>query len=580
MLYLVIVGHQRTRLIDLELINKVDRSWLNCWSGEMDQEIRRTDREIVKHDYAMVNALGFNSNSDNKFDKIVGEINDMTHELQSLSAKKLGAGARPKVKRHLNMGKDDSTGVPFSSGEEMDNLLDEGVWNELKFKHDADCHRADQQAIYAERQVYLIKKKTEMLVNQKKVESLNELYELLNKEMVPRNKTKAKKVKKKVVDWLDKNIKVNKKRGKHKRVHKAPRVSASPSLASIIEQREPSPGQMSKVQEMPNDNTIGVNADGRDAAAIVLGKDKIADGSASGSEQLEGDEVNNSNNSPSEIPDKSASMGRPRRSKKERMDDAPDTEDSSSDSSTSSSSSSSSGSSSKSRTSASSSQSSKSSRFYGIDSDRDNPRKKGKGKKSHSKSKRSGMYDKINSSVKNKVVWAHSGLDYQYRARGLEFNKLSFSQYVAGETKIIAYCDDEDESQGRLRILNKIAYAYDETNNWIACREYYAAVLVAIEMQEEEWNSNFRRFELMLPRKIVTGKNKNKSEVEPKKRVPEVVFCKDFNKGSCVHGGAHYGKYKDENKVWLHHYCAKCLLKNKERRTHSENSDECPLKVL
>ena len=71
---------------------------------------------------------------------------------------------------------------------------------------------------------------------------------------------------------------------------------------------------------------------------------------------------------------------------------------------------------------------------------------------------------------------------------------------MAGESKIIATTEDFDEEQGRLRLMNNIGYAYDETNNWQACRAYYAAIMVGIELGEEQWTSNFCRFETMLPK--------------------------------------------------------------------------------
>ena len=123
------------------------------------------------------------------------------------------------------------------------------------------------------------------------------------------------------------------------------------------------------------------------------------------------------------------------------------------------------------------------------------------------------MYDKVNTDIIQKVKWPHKGLEYQYCAKGAEFQKLTFPQYVAGETKLIALEQDVDQYQGRLRIMNKVAYAYDDTGNWPACRSYYAAIIVAIERGEELWTSNFRRFDHMLPRRgaIVVDKDSRRN---------------------------------------------------------------------
>ena len=200
---------------------------------------------------------------------------------------------------------------------------------------------------------------------------------------------------------------------------------------------------------------------------------------------------------------------------------------------------------------------------------------------------KSGMYDRPNEDIIRKVKWAHRYLDYVYRSRNLDFKVMNFNQYIAGESKIIALVDEIQELRGRLRIMNKVAYCMDETGNWGACREYYAAVLVSIEMGEEEWDSNFRRFETMLPRRVVGGienrkidKTWGKSERVKKVRIPEVVFCRDYQKGRCSQEHTHKGKYKDEPGVInLEHICAKCWLKDKRKQIHPETSEACPYKM-
>ena len=124
----------------------------------------------------------------------------------------------------------------------------------------------------------------------------------------------------------------------------------------------------------------------------------------------------------------------------------------------------------------------------------------------------------------------------------------------------------------------------DETKNWEACREYYAAILVSIELGEEEWESNFRRFDNMLPRRVIRmaenrdSVRKDKTgERSERRRVPEIVFCKQYQRGNCTLQSPHWGRYKNEpNKVMMHHCCAKCILKDKVQRNHPEFDPECP----
>ena len=200
---------------------------------------------------------------------------------------------------------------------------------------------------------------------------------------------------------------------------------------------------------------------------------------------------------------------------------------------------------------------------------------------------RSGMYDKPNEDIMIKLKWPHNSLDYAYRSRLVEFNRLTYNQYIAGETKIISMSEDIDEMHGRLRLMNKIAYAMDDTGDWQHCREYYAAILVAIELGEESWTSSFRRYDYMIPRTVVTlhktshinSQDKFAKINRQKVRIPEVVFCKDYQKGKCALQGDHTGRYKDEKtSVMLRHICARCWLKDKQKTQHPETSSACPLR--
>ena len=157
-----------------------------------------------------------------------------------------------------------------------------------------------------------------------------------------------------------------------------------------------------------------------------------------------------------------------------------------------------------------------------------------------------------------------------------------------GETRIIALCEDEQQCIGHIRLMNKIAYALDESGDWEACRSVYPAVMVPIEMEDEEWDSNFRRFEYMIPRPVPEQKDqaqksgegelKHKKHTTDNKRKPDYVFCKEFQKEGRFQPSPHMEKYKDGTEVQMHHVCARCFLKNKEKNPHPETSEVCPLK--
>ena len=93
----------------------------------------------------------------------------------------------------------------------------------------------------------------------------------------------------------------------------------------------------------------------------------------------------------------------------------------------------------------------------------------------------------------------------------------------------------------------------------------------------------------MIPRNVTVARqthrpiNKEAQQKinKPKVRIPEVVFCKAFQKDKCTRQGDHIGQYKDETSpVTLRHICAKCWLKNKEKSQHPETSEACPLNAI
>ena len=59
---------------------------------------------------------------------------------------------------------------------------------------------------------------------------------------------------------------------------------------------------------------------------------------------------------------------------------------------------------------------------------------------------------------------------------------------------------------GHNRLMKKVADMLDVLKDWMACRDIYAAVMIAIEFEEEGWNSNFKRFDHMISKAPVAPK--------------------------------------------------------------------------
>ena len=59
-----------------------------------------------------------------------------------------------------------------------------------------------------------------------------------------------------------------------------------------------------------------------------------------------------------------------------------------------------------------------------------------------------------------------------------------------------------------------------------------------------------------------------------KDKLPEVVWCKDFNFGCCTFQTHHKGKFNGEQiKKW--HICKSCWSSKGEKKFHKDKSDDC-----
>ena len=56
-----------------------------------------------------------------------------------------------------------------------------------------------------------------------------------------------------------------------------------------------------------------------------------------------------------------------------------------------------------------------------------------------------------------------------------------------------------------------------------------------------------------------------------------IIFCKNFQRGTCQQSRDHFGLFYGENRL-LKHICAKCWLKDRKCESHPETSDDCPHK--
>ena len=84
----------------------------------------------------------------------------------------------------------------------------------------------------------------------------------------------------------------------------------------------------------------------------------------------------------------------------------------------------------------------------------------------HAKNPKSGFLDKQCTKVMFKLTWPHMSQNPRYVPEPRSFNQLSFAQFVGGECRTILKTEQAQEVTGRLKILSKIAYLYEQCKSW------------------------------------------------------------------------------------------------------------------
>ena len=151
-------------------------------SNSTDTDLpRRSGRGVKPINYREVNENGI-PGADNAsglvIDKLLGDIDNVALEINSLSVKKQKRGVcarRALIKKDevdndqiladkLELRDDDLINRNLEG-----DLLDEYYWAKVKEEHEEECSKLDREAKTAERQVYLIRKRTEWLANKKRL---------------------------------------------------------------------------------------------------------------------------------------------------------------------------------------------------------------------------------------------------------------------------------------------------------------------------------------------------------------------------------------------------------------------------
>ena len=187
---------------------------------------------------------------------------------------------------------------------------------------------------------------------------------------------------------------------------------------------------------------------------------------------------------------------------------------------------------------------------------------------------KSGKTAKIATRVVRRQLWPHSELSMSYVSKNVSYDELTLEKFVAGYSAILLLPQvSSHERKHRTEHLGALMYLAS-IYEWTAVRRLHAAVLSEIERGRLNWGDSF----LHLENRTLAGLHKTKDQKRPAPSSSNaVLFCRDYQKGSCSHSKDHYAMLKGEKK-WLCHICAACWVKDKAKRMHSEYADDCPNK--
>ena len=196
-------------------------------------------------------------------------------------------------------------------------------------------------------------------------------------------------------------------------------------------------------------------------------------------------------------------------------------------------------------------------------------------KKRGKRNLKSGKTAKIATRVVRRQLWPHSELSMGYVSKNVSYDELTLEEFVAGYSAILLLPQvSSHERKHRTEHLGALMYLAS-IYEWPAVRSFHAAVLSEIERGRLNWEDSF----LHLENRMLAGLHKKiKDQKRPAPSSSNaVLFCRDYQKGSCSHSKDHYAMHKGEKK-WLCHICAACWVKDKAKRMHSEYADDCPNK--
>ena len=178
--------------------------------------------------------------------------------------------------------------------------------------------------------------------------------------------------------------------------------------------------------------------------------------------------------------------------------------------------------------------------------------------------------------------WPHSHLSLVYVNRNIKYEDLKLEEFCAGYAAILEEKLPAGERDSRITHLKDLMYLSTH-HTWSSVLTFHAACLLEIERGHLQWGDSFQN---LMPTTLTVKSSKqinavaggassfSQQGVAGSSNNTGILFCRDFQKGTCAYSKDHNGVFKGQTSH-LRHICAKCWLSAKSFASHPEM--RCPL---
>jgi len=202
---------------------------------------------------------------------------------------------------------------------------------------------------------------------------------------------------------------------------------------------------------------------------------------------------------------------------------------------------------------------------------------------------KSGKEDKPTSVVVNKQLWPQRFLCVTSMGSEPTYEQLTIAQFVTGYSQLLQ-SDEISDLERRERQTHLVSLMYfAQQYTWDAVLAFHASVLLEIERGILKWGDSFFHLE---SRTLYTKPLIDSTSATTKSTLiivclfplnklcsNAILFCRDYQRGTCKHTTDHYGYIRGERK-WLRHICAKCWVSTRSQEFHREGTPDCPAYVV